>query len=381
MTARAHPQPVPDRRTKVLIIDDSALVRQVLSAIINREKDMIAIGAARDPYVARELIRKLEPDVLTLDIEMPRMDGLDFLEKLMRLRPMPVVLVSTLTEHGAEVTLRGLELGAVDFVAKPRLEIATGIERSAADIVEKVRAAAHAHVQRRQARAEAVPAVRNDAPQAGAEAARAPVPRMRLARVGTEKIVFIGASTGGTEAIREVLVHLPPDAPGVVVTQHMPPGFTHSFAQRLDSLCRIRVKEAEGGERVLPGHAYIAPGDRHLEVIRSGADYLCALSDGPLVNRHRPSVEVLFRSAMANVGANAIGIMLTGMGKDGAQAMLELRQAGAYTIAQDEKSSVVWGMPGEAVKLGAVEEILPLHSIAAQVLERVSKSGKVRNRV
>lgn len=352
------------RRIRVLIVDDSALVRKLLAEIINRQPDMVAVGAAPDPYAAREMIRTLEPDVLTLDVEMPKMDGLEFLEKLMRLRPMPVVMVSTMTEQGAETTLRALELGAVDFVAKPRLDVARGIEAGAAELLQKIRLAAAARVR--------------PAPQRAA--APAPAPALGP-RAGTEKLVFIGASTGGTEAIKAVLVPLPPDAPGILVTQHMPPGFTRSFAQRLDGLCRIRVKEAEDGERVLPGHAYIAPGDRHLLVRRSGANYLTQLSDAPPVNRHRPSVEVLFRSAAQHAGANAIGIMLTGMGRDGAAAMLEMKRAGAWNLAQDEASCVVFGMPKEAIAAGAVDEVLPLEAISRHVLERLRAAGGVHHRI
>jgi two-component system chemotaxis response regulator CheB len=368
MRAAAMQKPVQHvRRLKVLIVDDSALVRSLLTAIINREPDMEAVGAARDPYIAREMIRTLEPDVITLDIEMPRMDGLDFLEKLMRLRPMPVLMVSTLTEHGAEATLRGLELGAVDFVAKPRVDIRSGIEQSARELVEKIRIAAASHVAR----------IPLHAPSARTAA---PVAKPAVNRIGTEKIIVIGASTGGTEAIREVLMQMPPDAPAIAITQHMPAGFTHSFAKRLDGLCRIRVKEAEHGERLLPGYAYIAPGDRHLLVSRSGANYVASLADSQPVNRHRPSVEVLFRSAAANAGANAVAVMLTGMGRDGARAMLDLRNTGAHTIAQDEKTCVVFGMPREAIAIGAVDEVLPIGRIAAAALERVAKTGH-RHRV
>lgn len=368
MRAAALTRPATrSRPIRVLIVDDSALIRSLLTTIINRERDMEAVGAARDPYIAREMIRTLEPDVITLDIEMPRMDGLDFLEKLMRLRPMPVLMVSTLTEHGAEVTLRGLELGAVDFVAKPRVDIKSGIEQSARELVEKIRIAAASHVA----------TAFHRAPPAKAAA---PVARPAVNRIGTEKIIVIGASTGGTEAIREVLTRMPPDAPAIAITQHMPAGFTHSFAKRLDGLCRIRVKEAEHGERLLPGYAYIAPGDRHLLVARSGANYVANLADTEPVNRHRPSVEVLFRSATANAGANAVAVMLTGMGRDGARAMLDLRHAGAHTIAQDEATCVVFGMPREAIVIGAADEVLPIERIATAALDRVAKAGH-RHRV
>jgi two-component system chemotaxis response regulator CheB len=351
-------------KIRVLIIDDSALVRSLLTEIINREPDMEAIGAAPDPLVAREMIRALNPDVLTLDIEMPRMDGLDFLERLMRLRPTPVVMVSTLTERGADVTLRALELGAVDFVAKPRIGIAAGMGALGQDLCERIRVAARARMRRHASAA---------ATDAHAGSAKTVV--ASFSRMSTEKLLVIGASTGGTEAIRTVLQHLPPDSPAVLITQHMPPGFTRSFAARLNTLCRITVSEAVDGERVLPGHAYIAPGDRHLRLAKSGANYIVAIDDGPPVNRHRPSVEVLFRSVAALAGPNAIGVMLTGMGADGARAMLDMKHAGSFNIAQDEASCVVFGMPKEAIACGAVDEVLPLPKIAPRVLEQLAEFG------
>jgi two-component system chemotaxis response regulator CheB len=359
-------------KTRVLIVDDSALVRSLLTEIINREPDMEAIGAAPDPLAAREMIRALNPDVLTLDVEMPKMDGLDFLERLMRLRPMPVVMVSTLTERGAEVTLRALELGAVDVVAKPRIGIASGMQELAREITDRIRAAAQAKLHRR-----AVP------PQAQASQAHVggKARPASYSRLSTEKLIAIGASTGGTEAIREVLTRLPADSPAVLITQHMPPGFTKSFAQRLDSLCRIMVSEADDGERVLPGHAYIAPGGRHMRLARSGSNYVVAIDDGEPVNRHRPSVEVLFRSVAANAGPNALGVMLTGMGRDGAAAMLEMKRAGGFTIAQDEASCVVFGMPKEAIALGAVDEVLPVGRIAERLLSRLAEFGGIAHRV
>jgi two-component system, chemotaxis family, protein-glutamate methylesterase/glutaminase len=330
------------------------------------------VGMASDPYVARETIRNLNPDVITLDVEMPRMDGLDFLAKLMRLRPLPVVMVSTLTERGAEATLRALELGAVDYVAKPKLGISDGIRALADDITEKIRVAACARVRR------PPPA----AP--GAEATEIARPRAvrRLGLLSTEKIILIGASTGGTEATREVLASLPPDAPAVLITQHMTPGFTKGYAKRLDGLCRIRVKEAVDGERVLPGHAYIAPGGLHLSVERSGANYVACVRDGDPVNRHKPSVEVLFQSGARVVGPNAFGIMLTGMGADGAKAMREMRDAGSYNVCQDEASCVVFGMPREAIAHGAAHEVLPLAQIAEHLVQRLrSTAGLSLNRV
>lgn len=359
-------------KTKVVVVDDSALVRSILTEIINRQPDMECTGAASDPLVAREMIRNLNPDVITLDVEMPRMDGLDFLSRLMRLRPMPVVMVSTLTERGAEVTLKALELGAVDFVAKPKIGVADGIRQLAQDITDKIRIAAKAHIRRH-----VVPA-----PGAAQSAPVKAVTMASLGRASTEKIIFIGASTGGTEATKDVLLNLPADSPAVVITQHMPPGFTKSYAARLDGLCKIRVKEAQDGERILPGHGYIAPGGLHLTVERSGANYIARVQDGEPINRHKPSVEALFLSAAKVVGPNAIGIMLTGMGADGARAMRVMKDAGAYNYCQDEASCVVFGMPREAIAAGAADEVLPLNQIAAKVLERLrATSGISLNRV
>lgn len=372
-------------KIRVLVVDDSALVRSLLAKIIDRQPDLECVGAAGDPLIAREMIRNLDPDVLTLDVEMPRMDGLDFLGRLMRLRPMPVVMVSTLTERGAEVTMQALELGAVDFVAKPRIGVAGGLEALADEIVEKIRIAARARL--RPLRKTASPAARSATASAGGAAAAqpaapAPAPAAAVRGPGaprrwltTEKLVFIGASTGGTEATREVLVRLPADFPAVLVTQHMPAGFTTSYAARLDSLCRIAVKEAVDGERILPGHAYIAPGGLHLSVERSGANYVARVDGSEPVNRHRPSVEVLFRSAARVVGANAVGVMLTGMGADGARAMREMREAGSWNIAQDEASCVIFGMPREAIAHGAAHEVLALSAIAPRLIERI-RSGR-----
>lgn len=378
----------------VLVVDDSALVRSLLGEIINRAPDMRCVGAAPDPLVAREMIRALNPDVLTLDVEMPRMDGLDFLEKLMRLRPMPVVMVSTLTERGAEATMRALELGAIDFVAKPRIGIGEGLRDAAREITDKIRAAARARVFRKPAAASsvAVPSPASASSQLhakGASALQAQAPNGRVdppnltgrRRTGTEQLIVIGSSTGGTEAVRQVLSELPADSPAVLIAQHMPPGFTGSFARRLDSLSRLSVSEARHGERILPGHAYVAPGGLHLRIDRSGADYLTVLDDGPPVNRHRPSVDVLFRSAARCAGSDAIGIMLTGMGKDGASAMREMRDCGAWNIAQDEASCVVFGMPGEAIQQGAVHEVLPLAAIGARLRDHLQSLGGTRNRV
>ncbi len=360
-----------NRKIRVLVVDDSALIRSVMKELINREKDMECVGAAPDPLVAREMIKSLNPDVLTLDVEMPKMDGLDFLERLMRLRPMPVIMVSTLTERGSDITFRALALGAVDFVSKPKIDIMRGMEEYAAEIIEKIRTAAQAKVRK----------VASSAQVSERLSADAILPSVSGKFSSTEKLIIIGASTGGTEAIKEVLTHFPADVPGILVTQHMPETFTKSFADRLNSLCRISVKEAEHNERILPGHAYIAPGHSHLLLKRSGANYVTELSQGPPVNRHRPSVDVLFRSAANVAGANALGIILTGMGKDGAQGMLEMRQAGSHTIAQDEASCVVFGMPREAIALGAAAEIVPLQGIARHALDYLARHSGKSNRV
>ena len=366
------------KKIRVIVVDDSALVRSLLAEIINRQHDMECIGTANDPLVAREMIRELDPDVITLDVEMPRMDGIDFLGRLMRLRPMPVVMISTLTERGAEVTMRALELGAVDFVAKPRVGLANGLNELATQIVDKIRVAAVAHVRR----ISAVPAgsAANAGAAAGAPAAASST--SLLGRLSTEKIIAIGASTGGTEAIREVLVRLPADSPAIVITQHMPPGFTTSFAARLNSLCQITVKEAVNGERILPGHAYIAPGGLQFRIARSGANYVAVVEDAPPVNRHKPSVEVLFKSVAAVAGRNAYGIMLTGMGADGAAAMREMKDAGSYNYVQDEASCIVFGMPREAIAHGAADEVLPLTQIAGALVTKLrGTTDRLRHRI
>ena len=355
------------KKIRVLVVDDSALVRSLLASIINRQADMECVGAANDPLVAREMIRELNPDVITLDIEMPKMDGIEFLGRLMRLRPMPVVMISTLTERGAEVTMKALELGAVDFVSKPRMGVAEGLNDLSSQIVDKVRIAASAKVRR-------------TAPAGQSKAADLSAPGLRplatlTGRVSTEKMVFIGASTGGTEAIKDVITPLPADFPAIVITQHMPPGFTTSFAARLNGLCNISVQEAVNGERILPGHAYIAPGGKQFRVDRSGANYVAVVEDGELVNRHRPSVEVLFRSGAKVVGRNAFAVMLTGMGNDGAKAMKEMKDAGSYNLVQDEASCVVFGMPREAIAHGAADEVLPLKDIAGALIQKLNASA------
>lgn len=368
MNALVMPKATVRARTRVLVIDDSALIRRVLSEIINAQPDMVVVAQAPDPIVAREQIRALNPDVITLDVEMPRMDGLAFLEKLMRLKPTPVVMVSTLTERGSETTLRALELGAVDFVSKPKIDIAHGMQDYAEQITDKIRAAAVARV-------------RKLAPTAAPTGAGVSLPARPASGWSTEKLIIVGASTGGTEAIREFLEPLPPDIPGILITQHMPEAFTRSFARRLDGLCRITVKEAADGERILPGHAYIAPGHSHLLVRRSGANYMTELSQAAPVNRHRPSVDVLFRSAATHVGRNAIGVILTGMGRDGAAGMREMHEAGAWNIAQDEDSCVVFGMPKEAINSGGVDAVLPLKSISGAVIGQVTARGGRQNRI
>jgi two-component system chemotaxis response regulator CheB len=343
----------PDKRIKVLVIDDSALVRALLTKILGADPALQVVGTAPDAFIAREKIKILNPDVLTLDVEMPRMDGLQFLRNLMRLRPMPVVMCSSLTERGADVTLAALELGAIDFVTKPKVDVAHALEAYAAELINKVKVAAVARVRPLFPRQPA-------ANQAGA----AHKPRPELQFRTTDQIVAIGASTGGTEAIRQVLERLPPDAPGIVITQHIPRAFSAPFAARLNACSQLSVQEAQDGTLILPGHAYIAPGDLHLTVERDGARYRCRLRDDAPVNRHRPSVDVLFRSVAEQVGQNAVGVILTGMGADGARGLKEMRDKGALTIAQDEKTSVVWGMPGASVALGAVDRILPIEKIA-----------------
>jgi two-component system chemotaxis response regulator CheB len=359
---------------KVLIVDDSALVRKLLTEMLGRDRGIEVVATAADPYAAREKIKLLNPDVITLDVEMPRMDGITFLENLMRLRPMPVVMVSSLTQRGADVTLRALELGAIDFVAKPKVDVAGDLANYADELIEKVRMAAGARVNPR-ANAPRI-AVQVD-PRRNADAVLPPSSGHRVFRT-TERIIAIGASTGGTEAIREVLGVLPPDAPAIVISQHIPAAFSKPFADRMNKCTAMSVCEAQDGQYILPGHVYIAPGDQHLLVERDGARYRCRLSDGPHVNRHRPSVDVMFRSVAQNVGLNATGVILTGMGDDGARGLKEMLDAGAHTLAQDEASSVVWGMPGSAVKLGAAQQVLPLHRIPDEMLALVAERPKGR---
>ncbi len=330
--------------------------------MIGSEQSIEVVGAAADPYIARKKIKELNPDVLTLDVEMPRMDGLTFLHNLMRLHPMPVVMVSSLTEQGAEVTLRALEMGAIDFITKPKIDLAEGLNEYRDELIEKIKTAANVSKTALLMRSSTLKVPQKHTADAVIEK-KAP----RQYRT-TDRLIAIGASTGGTEAIKDVLIDMPPDSPGIVITQHIPEGFSEPFAKRVDKLCVIKVKEAEDGEPILPGHAYIAPGNFHLMVIRDGAKYRCMINDGPPVNRHKPSVDVLFRTVAQNAGPNAVGVILTGMGDDGADGLYEMHQAGAKTIAQDEKTSVVWGMPGEAIKRGGVDFILPLGKVCRKMM-------------
>ncbi|HEY9547794.1 MAG TPA: chemotaxis response regulator protein-glutamate methylesterase [Solimonas sp.] len=336
-------------RIKVLIVDDSALIRQLMTEILSADPELEVVGSASDPLIARDKIKQLKPDVLTLDVEMPRMDGLTFLENLMRLHPLPVLMVSSLTEAGADVTLQALELGAVDFVTKPKIDVSAGLNAYAERLREKVRALGRVR------------------PRSATQTT--PQRLVRRPYRTTDQIIAIGASTGGTEAIRAVLEQMPADAPAIVITQHIPAAFSAPFAARLDRSSAMSVCEASDGQQILPGHAYVAPGDRHLLVERSGARYVCRLSDGPPQNRHRPSVEAMFDSLATHAGRNVVATILTGMGEDGARGLLSLREAGARTFAQDEASSVVWGMPGAAFKLGACERVLPLDAMAQALLD------------
>jgi len=349
-------------RVRVLIVDDSALVRQTLSQVLSTDPAIEVIATATDPYAAAERIREQLPDVITLDIEMPRMDGLTFLRKIMAQHPIPVVICSSLAGEGAQSTIKALEYGAVDIITKPRLGTKQFLEESRILLCQAVRAAAAA-------RLHPVAPNRPVEPKLTADAILTRGTGTMLET--TEKVVVIGASTGGTEALRLLLEGMPPDAPGIVIVQHMPEMFTRAFAQRLDGLCRISVKEAEPNDTVLRGRALIAPGNHHTLLKRSGARYYVEIKEGPLVCRHRPSVDVLFRSAARYAGANAVAAILTGMGDDGANGMLEMKQAGALTIAQDEATSVVFGMPNEAIKRGAVDQVLPLPRIAGSILARV----------
>lgn len=345
---------------RVLIIDDSALIRNLLTEILSSDSEIEVIGTAPDPLIAREKIKQLHPDVLTLDVEMPRMDGLTFLENLMRLHPLPVIMVSSLTEKGADVTLQALELGAIDFVTKPKIDVKNGLTAYTGDLIDKVKAAARARVR-------GPTLLRSGGPVPGVGTPKG----KRMFRT-TDRLIAIGASTGGTEAIKVVLERMPPDAPAIVITQHIPEQFSGPFAARMDRSSPMSVCEAQDGQPILSGHVYIAPGGRHLAVRRDGAKYVCQITHDEPVNRHRPSVDVLFKSVAEHAGHNAVGVILTGMGDDGARGLKMLRDCGARTIGQDEATSVVWGMPGSAYRIGAVEQVLPLEDIAQRALALAS---------
>lgn len=342
-------------KIRVLCVDDSALMRQILTEMINSQSDMEVVATAPDPIIARDLIKQVDPDVLTLDVEMPKMDGLDFLERIMRLRPMPVVMVSTLTERGSDITLKALELGAIDFVTKPQIGIRDKMLNYTEILADKIRVAAKAKISKFKNPSPKVPTVLSYFPSSI-----------------VNNIIAIGASTGGTEAIRVVLERMPKECPPIVITQHMPAGFTKSFAERLNKICVVNVKEAEEGDVLKQGCVYIAPGDKHLEIVKIGSTFQATLNDGPNVNRHKPAVDVLFNSVAKYAGRNAVAILLTGMGADGAKGMLELKNKGAWTIAQDEASCIVFGMPREAIVLGAAEQVLDLKDITQNALAKAA---------
>jgi two-component system, chemotaxis family, protein-glutamate methylesterase/glutaminase len=344
------------KRIRVLVVDDSAVVRRVFSDELSRENDIEVIGTAPDPYVARDLIVNLKPDVVTLDIEMPRMDGLTFLRKLMKYFPLPVIIVSSLTREGGALALEAMDIGALDVISKPGEAYSVG--DMSIQLAEKIRAAARVDMAQR---ARLAAAERRSEQQVL-------VPKRSLTQ-STNKIIAIAASTGGTEAIKAVLTRFPPTIPGILIVQHMPANFTTSFAKRLDSLCQIRVKEAEDGDTLMPGTALLAPGNFHMVMRRSGARYYVNIKAGPLVSHQRPAADVLFNSVAAYGGSNVVGVILTGMGKDGAQGMLKMKEAGARTIAQDEKSCVVFGMPKEAIKTGGVDKVVPLDRISQTVMD------------
>jgi two-component system chemotaxis response regulator CheB len=358
------------KRTRVLVIDDSASVRQTLTSILDEDPELEVIGAASDPVAAARRIQEEVPDVITLDVEMPRMDGITFLRKLMAQCPVPVVMCSSLTEAGSETLLQALDAGAVDVILKPQIGVAEHLSESKLRICEVVKGAAKARVGPRRASARAL----EPAKKLSADAMLPPpiAGRAAMART-TEMVVCIGASTGGTESLRVVLETLPANAPGIVIVQHMPEKFTAAFARRLNGLCEVEVKEAADGDPVLRGHVLIAPGDRHMMLERQGARYHVSVRSGPLVSRHRPSVDVLFRSAARNAGSNAVGVLMTGMGDDGARGLLEMQQAGARTFAQDEATSIVFGMPKEAIARGAADKVIPLGTIAREILQATAR--------
>jgi two-component system, chemotaxis family, protein-glutamate methylesterase/glutaminase len=358
----------PRRRLKVLVVDDSAVVRLGMPTVLSRDR-ALAVEVAADPFIAMAKMKHFRPDVIILDLELPRMSGLTFLRKLMREDPVPVVICSAVAGPGTEAGIRALEEGAVEIIAKPQFQVREFLDDSAVRLIDAVRAAAMARLGRRRPETDDVvePSLSADAVLPRGSGART--------RRTTERVVVMGASTGGPEALQGVLQSMPDDAPGIVIVQHMPEGFTKAFAQRLDSLCSIEVREARSGDGVARGRALIAPGDRHLLLSWGGAGYVVDVVDGPLVSRHRPSVDVLFRSAAQSAGPNAVGVIMTGMGSDGAEGLLEMRRAGATTIAQDEASCVVFGMPKEAISRGAAEEIVPLSRIPAVLLHRVARAA------
>ncbi len=347
-------------KIRVLVVDDSAVVRQTLTEILNSDRHIEVIGAAADPFFATEKIKQIKPDVITLDVEMPRMDGVTFLQKLMSQHPIPVVMVSSLTVNGSETTLKALEYGAVEIIQKPKMGVKVHLEESRIIICDAVKAASKARVKKISARDNIRSKLTADAV--------IPKTTSRAMLQTTDKILAVGASTGGTEALRVFLEGMPLDSPAIVIVQHMPENFTKAFANRLNGICRISIKEAENGDSVIRGHALIAPGNKHMLLKRSGARYYVEVKEGPLVNRHRPAVDVLFRSTARYAGKNSVGVIMTGMGDDGAKGLLEMKEAGAQTIAQDEKSCIVFGMPAEAIKLGAADQILPLKIIASKAL-------------
>lgn len=354
------------KKIKVLIVDDSALVRQTLVEIFKSDPEIEVVGTAADPYLAVNKIKEIKPDVITLDVEMPKMDGLTFLKKLMSQHPIPVIIISTLTEKGTDTAIRALEYGAVEVIAKPKVNTKDLLEKSRIDLCDKVKAASIAFVKRR-IYSESI----EIAPKLSADVIIRKISSSMIET--TEKIIAVGASTGGTQALKEFLMSMPLDCPGIIIVQHMPEMFTTQFAKRLNDCCRISVKEAENGDPVLRGHAIIAQGSKHLLLKRSGAKYYIDVKEGPLVNRHKPSVDVLFRSVARYAGKNAIGVIMTGMGNDGAKGLLEMKEAGAYTIAQDESSSIVFGMPKEAIKLNAANVILPLSQISEHIINQNKK--------
>jgi two-component system, chemotaxis family, protein-glutamate methylesterase/glutaminase len=356
------------KKIRVLIVDDSSVVRQTLSQIIASETDMDIMATAADPFIAAEKIRTEIPDVIILDVEMPRMDGITFLQKIMSQHPIPVVICSGLAGPGAETTLKALESGAVEIIQKPKIGTKRFLEEAQIQICDSVRAAFMAKIKPLSSVPFSIPA------KLSADAI-IPKPHVRAMAETTEKIIVVGASTGGTEALRTFLESMPLDAPGIVIVQHMPEYFTSAFAKRLDGICKITVKEAENNDTVMRGRALIAPGNLHTLIKRSGTRYFVEVKDGPLVNRHRPSVDVLFRSAARYAGKNVIGVIMTGMGGDGAKGMKEMKKAGAHTISQDEQTCVVFGMPHEAIKLGAVDHILPLDAIAGEIIS-ISRNDK-----